>query len=390
MTRRLETPTHASTKRWRLRRDPIEGRPPRSRVLSCLGCSSDVDRNAMKKFFSGLASLFVLGASVFAQVPVVLDIELIDFHPAIGVSGEVRATYVIESERDLDGRSWVPRGQLTLDDSWGQWVDPIPVNGAQRVYRAVKVPEVELIPNMVWIEPGTFMMGSPESERRRMNTEGPQTQVTLTRGFWLCKYEVTQREYLELTGENPSLYEDNLEDPVGQVTWNEAVAYCEKLTARERVARRLPVGYQYQLPTEAQWEYACRAGTTTRYSFGDALQCSDWGDYCPEMDAYMVWMGNQFRDDETGGTKPVGERLPNPWGLYDMHGNATEWCFDRFGNYPGGNVTDPTGSSVGSTRVVRSGGVNDAFECRSASRNSGRPDSPWGGDGMRVACVLLP
>ena len=121
-------------------------------------------------------------------------------------------------------------------------------------------------------------------------------------------------------GDNPSRFKGP-DLPVESVSWHEAMAFCEKLTQREREAGRLPEGYEYTLPTEAQWEYACRAGTTTRFSFGDSD--SDLGDY--------GWYGG----NSSYTTHPVGEKLANPWGLYDMHGNVQEWCRDWYGNYPG-------------------------------------------------------
>ncbi len=232
--------------------------------------------------------------------------------------------------------------------------------------------------NMVWIPPGTFTMGSPATEAGRGSDEGPQTQVTLTRGFFMGRYEVTQGEYEAVQGSNPSRWKGtNL--PVDQATWNDAVAYCQALTQRERSAGRLPAGWEYRLPTEAQWEYACRAGTTTRFSFGDidaGLEQYGW---------YTVNSGSR--------THPVGGKQPNPWGLYDMHGNVWEWCLDWSESYPGGSVSDPTGPSTGSSRVFRGGGWRHvASNCRSAERNYTIPSyyDPHGNLGFRVALVQVP
>jgi len=123
--------------------------------------------------------------------------------------------------------------------------------------------------NMVWIRPGTFTMGSPPNEKDRQPvSEGPQTKVKISRSFLMSKYEVTQAQYKAVMGNNPSYFKGN-NKPVGKVSWNDAVAYCAKLTEQEKAAGRLPGGYEYRLPTEAEWEYACRAGTTTEWSFGD-------------------------------------------------------------------------------------------------------------------------
>jgi hypothetical protein len=152
------------------------------------------------------------------------------------------------------------------------------------------------------------------------------------------------------------------------------MAFCEVLTQRERDAGRLPEGYVYTLPTEAQWEYACRAGTTTRFSFGDSD--SDLGDY--------GWYGGNSGNQ----THPVGEKLANPWGLYDMHGNVNEWCRDWSGNYSGGTITDPAGADSGSLRILRGGFFNDvAGLCRSASRSRSWPLLTLTYVGFRVALV---
>ena len=259
------------------------------------------------------------------------------------------------------------------------------------------VPELAL--ELVKIEPGTFTMGSPETEWLRGDHEGPQTRVTISKGFWMGKYELTQRQYQELMGNNSSYFTGNLNRPVERVSWYDAVNYCEKLTQRERAEGRLPSGYVYRLPTEAEWEYACRAGTTTRYSFGDALECRHECDICCVLDSccghkcdfcdllgsYMWWCGN-----EPNGSKRVGRKKPNPWGLYDMHGNVWEWCLDWCANsYPGGSVTDPVGPDSGRGRVVRGGYWEcHAKRCRSAHRGHCFPDNRHDSTGFRL--VLAP
>ena len=239
--------------------------------------------------------------------------------------------------------------------------------------------------DMIWIEPGTFMMGSPENELGYWHWNGDEIQheVTLTKGYWLGKYEVTQSQYKAVMGTNPSYFSgDN--NPVEQVSWYDAMEFCEKLTAIERSAGRLPSGYEYTLPTEAQWEYACRAGTTTALNSGKNLSS---GNQCPEMDEVGWYL---YNSDAT--THPVGQKMPNAWGLYDMHGNAAEWCQDWFGDYPSSSVTDPKGPSLGSDRVCRGAAweANAGF-CRSAYR--GRTDPSFCGHnisfGFRVALVTV-
>ena len=195
-----------------------------------------------------------------------------------------------------------------------------------------------------YIPPGIFTMGSPATEQDRYSEEGPETVVTLTKGFWIGKYEVTQGDYLAVTGANPSYFAGDLNRPVEQVTWYEATNYCARLTAQERSAGRLPAGWAYRLPTEAEWEYAARAGTTTRFSYGDDPGYTQLGNYA----WYVANSGNT--------THPVGQKQPNPWGLFDMHGNVWEWCLDWYGSsLPGGSVTGPMGPASGSGRVLRGG-----------------------------------
>ncbi|MBR6461151.1 MAG: SUMF1/EgtB/PvdO family nonheme iron enzyme, partial [Verrucomicrobia bacterium] len=174
--------------------------------------------------------------------------------------------------------------------------------------------------DMIWIEPGTFIMGSPEDELGR-DSEETQHKVTLTQGYWMGKYEVTQTQYEAIMGTNPSWRHKGADLPVDDVSWLEAMEFCEKLTAIERAAGRLPRGYGYTLPTEEQWEYACRAGTTTALNSGKNLS-GEWE--CPEMDE-VGWYYCNSNDT----THPVGQKLPNAWGLYDMHGNVEEFCLDE-------------------------------------------------------------
>ena len=230
--------------------------------------------------------------------------------------------------------------------------------------------------DMIWIKPGTFIMGSPEDELGRSYYEG-QHQVTLTQGYWLGKYQVTQAQYEAVTGKNPSWFK-GADLPVENLSFYEAVDFCSRLTALERAAGRLPEGYEYTMPTEAQWEYACRAGTTTALNNGKDLSDKD---KCPEMDEVGWYMGNI---DST--TQPVGQKLPNAWGLYDMHGNVLEWCLDWDDFYPTEPVTDPTGPARGFNRVIRGGSCNFlAFGCRSAYRSQYNPSYGAYFCGFRVA-----
>jgi formylglycine-generating enzyme required for sulfatase activity len=231
----------------------------------------------------------------------------------------------------------------------------------------------------VWIPPGTFVMGSPWSEPNRQADEVQHT-VTLTQGFWLSDHEVTQAEYLAVTGYNPSLFQEDLNRPswkqdlnrpVERVSWNEAVLYCQKLTNRERAAGRIFDKQEYRLPTEAEWEYAARAGTT--------------GPYYGNLDAIAWWLGN-FSVNNNGQMRSVKQRAANAWGLHDMLGNVKEWCSDWYGDYPTQSVSDPRGPYSGSDRVLRGGGwLDDASVVRAARRLRGRPDGSMQDLGFRPA-----
>jgi formylglycine-generating enzyme required for sulfatase activity len=212
---------------------------------------------------------------------------------------------------------------------------------------------------MVFVPPTTFRMGSPATEINRNVNEGPQTMVSLTHAFWINKFEVTQQEYLAVTGTNPSVFPDNLNSPVSSVSWPDATNYCWLLTQREIAAGRIPAGSQYRLPTEAEWECAARAGTSTPFSYGNDPDYKELPDH--------AW----FMENGALTVHPVGQKLPNPWGLYDMEGNVWEWCQDWLGDLSGGWVTDPKGPSSNAIgwKVIRGGGYDfGPSDCRSARR----------------------
>ena len=227
---------------------------------------------------------------------------------------------------------------------------------------------------LVLIPKGTFMMGSPESEKGRQKDE-TQHEVAISKDYYLGVHEVTQSEYQQVMNKNPSNFQgekikgDSSPHPVDQVSWNDAVEFCKRLS---ELPEEKKAGRVYRLPTEAEWEYACRAGSKTTYSFGESSQ--SLGDY--------AWFFNN--NDER--THPVGEKKPNAWGLYDMHGNVWEWCSDWYGQYPKGAVSDPAGPKEGSARVQRGGGwFGLAAVCRSAHRDGFIPSVRDADGGFRVA-----
>jgi formylglycine-generating enzyme required for sulfatase activity len=241
-------------------------------------------------------------------------------------------------------------------------------------------------PDLVPIEPGMFLMGSPATPLDvapyfNQADAQPVHPVTISQPFWIGRHEVTQAEYQALMGANPSAF-SGPSRPVERVSWHEAVAYCAALTASEQAAGRVPPGYAYRLPTEAEWEYCCRAGTTTEFHFGTALDCGQ---------ARMASSRHTGQTCSSGSTASVGGYAANAWGLRDMHGNVFEWCLDSWGgtpNYPAAPVIDPL-STVGFARVARGGSFgNPSDQCRSAVRFGFSPTSSAPNIGFRV--VLAP
>jgi len=222
----------------------------------------------------------------------------------------------------------------------------------------------------VYIPPGEFLMGSPENEAERYGDE-EQHRVNLPQGFYMQTTEVTQGQWKAVMGKNPSRFQECGDDcPVENVSWNDVQIFIEKLNRMdgERTGT-------YLLPIEAQWEYACRAGTVTRYYTGDS-------------EADLDRAGWYFKNS---GIKlhPVGEKEPNAWGLYDMHGNVREWCQDWFRGYPSDSVIDLAGPENGAFWVIRGGSwLNSARNCRSADRHGYNPDDRFDVLGFRL--ILFP
>ncbi len=223
-----------------------------------------------------------------------------------------------------------------------------------------------------FIEPGEFIMGSPKDEPGRDNEE-TQHKVTLSKGFYIQTTEVTQGQWKAVMGEDPSHFKDCGDDcPVETVSWNDIQKFIKGLNKRE--------GKKYRLPTEAEWEYACRAGTTTHFSLGSCLR-TDQANYKGVKPLKGCSEGGDRRK-----TMPVKSVSPNALGLYDMHGNVWEWCQDGYGKYSSNPETDPDGQSKGSSRAIRGGGWYDsARHCWTANRAGNSPDYRNPDIGFRLA-----
>jgi uncharacterized protein (TIGR02996 family) len=262
-----------------------------------------------------------------------------------------------------------------------------------RVWPCVPVVVNSIGMPLVFIPPGRFVMGSPETEANRFATEGPLHKVELTRPFLVGAGPVTQEEYRRVMGSNPSRFHrrgksktDPDQRPVEGVSWPDATQFCERLS---RLSAEQADGRTYRLPTEAEWEYACRAGARdqTPYHFGfflsSATQVNFDGVYGRDRDRK-----ERYRKVTT----PVCTFPPNAFGLFDMHGNVWEWCNDWFGEdyYRKSPRQDPQGPETGDRRVQR-GGCWDCVEwaCRTAYRVGERPDDASSYNGMRVVCDLL-
>ena len=258
----------------------------------------------------------------------------------------------------------------------------------------------------VWIQGGTFIMGSPADEPDPMDRERSQHKVTIS-GFYMGKYEVTQKEYQEVMGRNPSHFKgDNL--PVEKVNWYNAVEYCNMRSQKEGLTPAYTIdknqkdpnntaGWDklkwtvtwnknangYRLPTEAEWEYACRAGTKTPFNTGNNIT-TDQANY----DGNYPYNNNAKGEDREK-TTPVGSFAPNPWGLYDMHGNVQELCWDWYDDYKDEAQTDPEGAVCGDARVVRGGSwLYGASSTRSGRRGYTTTDSRFNDIGLRLARTI--
>jgi formylglycine-generating enzyme required for sulfatase activity len=230
-----------------------------------------------------------------------------------------------------------------------------------------------------WCPPGSFMMGSPANEPGRGADEGPQTRVTFSNGFWISETEVSKAQWQAILGRDPYIESPPYwfpEDPVDSVSWDTIMGAQSSGRPNPQpgsIMARLGtlINHDVTLPSEAQWEYACRAGTSTQFSFGD--------------NASLLIESAWFIQNAGRALRPVAQKAPNAWGIYDMHGNVWEWCLDWHGEYSGGSVSDYSGPRSGKSRVFRGGSwIRPAVDCRSASRSFAGPTYQNNDLGFRV------
>lgn len=316
--------------------------------------------------FAGTQTLSVPGFTVQGLLRVSPVNSVSAYSGVLGSGGSVAHSLVIPSHPSFLGMAWdLQSVDLDLSASVVSFAD----NDLSLVVSDSPSPSLNMIP----IAPGTFQMGSPSVFAI------PVHAVTISRPFWMGRDEVTQAEYQAVMGSNPSRFQgaswpNAAQQPVEQVRWHDAVAYCDALSVQEAAAGRLPSGYEYRLPTEAEWEYCCRAGTTTEWNVGASLSCSQ-ANLCL--------------------TQPtvVGSYAPNAWGLHDMHSNVFEWCLDAVEAYPSGAVTDPyVLSSSGPNRIARGGSWGlDSLYSMSAYRSWAWQWASRDRCGFRVVCApVLP
>ncbi len=320
---------------------------------------------------------------------------------APGAPGELLLSLVAPNPLLLLGPvTWA--GGVAAPASFALFVPPLPALNGVTLYlqgsllQPVGIPSIGMtnglavtlaqpsFPGLVPIAAGTSAMGSnaPAGAPYFGNAaHQPVHQVTISQPFWMGRYEVTQAQYLALMGTNPSSFAGS-DRPVESVTWTNALAYCNALNVQQTASGGVPAGYQYRLPTEAEWEYACRAGTTTEFHYGPALLCNE------------ARFNYSFHSTPAAdcvnplGTAMVGGYAPNAWGLYDMHGNVWEWCLDSYSDYTAAPKTNPFVTG-GTARVYRGGTWLDySFVCRSARRSATAPNYVSFGLGFRV--VLAP
>jgi formylglycine-generating enzyme required for sulfatase activity len=337
--------------------------------------------------------------------------EFLDTHPKNERVWALRAMTALKLDRAVEGGQAAEALQkLGIldhgDEATLKLLAKIDEKGWIAIYRDAKAHPDRSMTNsigmkLVRIPPGEFLMGSPETEEGRYDNE-KQHKVTLTRGFMMAATPVTQGQWKAIVGSTVAEQRDKANKnfnfilvgeaddlPMYYVSWDEANEFCQKLSAKE--------GRKYRLPTEAEWEYACRAGATGAYGGSGVLDEMGWyadnsGD--ERINSTDIWENDKASygkrvEDNHCHPHSVGQKKRNAFGLYDMHGNVGQWCSDYSGDYPAGAVTDPAGLEQGSSRVLRGGAWNGLPRvCRCANRNWFAPDSRYHGVGFRVCLDL--
>jgi sulfatase modifying factor 1 len=340
------------------------------------------------------ASAFLIllsAASSQAQTPPSLSLHVAGGSVQITVTADAGSPCSLQFATNLPASQWFTLTNATTLGGSAQATDVLTTAG-ERFYRSL----IATPTNMAWAQAGTFVMGSPTNEIAR-NTNELRHTVTFTKGFFISKLLVTQSNYFSLMSTNPSYYTpsngypSDLKRPVEQVSWFGASNYCAALTLQERAAGHIFTNWVYRLPTESEWEFACRAGATNAFYLGDSL-LSGMANFDGEYE-YIAGTGDVYNANGiyTNRTVDVGGYQANALGLFDMAGNVWEWCQDWYTNYPTGSVMDPQGPTNGLTRVFRGGSLNATGAlCRSAQRNDANPSITVNTIGFRVVLAADP
>ena len=348
--------------------------------------------------FLPLLRIFALSLLVVAPVCLAQNRPSLILQPSGGsqrlvVTGAVGSFCQLQYASNLTAAFWIPLTNLTFYSNSATALDtPIPAT-TTRFYRTVTVVPT----NVAWVPAGVFVMGSPTNEALRGPNSETQHTVTFTKGWYVGQFLVTQSQYLSLMNTNPSYFNTNhgytldLSRPVEQVSWADATNFAVRYTAQELAAGRIPSNFAYRLPTESEWEYACRAGTTNPFYYGNNLS-NNMANFDGEYE-YVGGVGAVFNSNGVflNRTTHVGSYQPNAFGLYDMAGNLWEWCQDWYGTFTAGSLVDPPGPVTGSERVFRGGTFNATGAlCRSANRNKTNPALGANTIGFRFVLALSP
>jgi formylglycine-generating enzyme len=333
----------------------------------------------MKLFSPAFGAFLCLGVCPVHAAQLAIQTQPI---PQLLLTGKANTVQsVIWTDSFAPDSTWQVLTNIPMESTARVAIGVDSITHSNRFYQAFEVPS-----GFVWLPPASFLVGSPltEAEREPGNAEIQHT-VTLTKGCWMARFEVTQALYSEIAGENPSTFLGP-SNPVDSVSWHQSTNFCGQLTQREQSLGHLPSRCRYRLPTEAEWEYACRAGTTTAFYFGDVLRYgmarfNSQIEYSAARGSYSV-----ATNPIVLGSVQVGSFAPNAFGIYDMHGNVSEWCADGFGDYPTGPVVDPKGLAPDVGRVVVRGGAwaVEGRVCRSSIRYGGVPEHRHYGIGFRM------